>query len=191
MKKSFIAFFVKTLFIFSVVIFFSECKKKEPIETCSDGIKNQNETDIDCGGTCDACPSPKPVPSISANIDGNPWSPIVISWMNGQEISCTLSGNELRISGTDFTGTGSTKFDLTLIDTCGIHIGNFGLSKKTYLFYLNAQPLTCRMDSGEINISKVDTLLKTIDGSFYFDCNDTSGIHFHHVTDGVFKNISY
>lgn len=25
------------------------------IETCSDGIKNQNETDIDCGGSCRSC----------------------------------------------------------------------------------------------------------------------------------------
>ena len=28
-----------------------------PSETCSDGIQNQDETGIDCGGTCDACPS--------------------------------------------------------------------------------------------------------------------------------------
>jgi hypothetical protein len=27
-------------------------------ETCSDGIQNQDETGIDCGGTCNACPSP-------------------------------------------------------------------------------------------------------------------------------------
>lgn len=24
--------------------------------TCSDGIQNQNETDIDCGGPCNTCP---------------------------------------------------------------------------------------------------------------------------------------
>jgi len=29
-----------------------------PSETCSDGIMNQDETGIDCGGVCDACPSP-------------------------------------------------------------------------------------------------------------------------------------
>ncbi len=30
-----------------------------PVETCSDGIMNQDETGIDCGGaTCSACPSP-------------------------------------------------------------------------------------------------------------------------------------
>lgn len=26
------------------------------VATCSDGIQNQNEDDIDCGGPCDACP---------------------------------------------------------------------------------------------------------------------------------------
>lgn len=31
--------------------------------TCSDGILNQGETGIDCGGPCDACPS------MSANVD--------------------------------------------------------------------------------------------------------------------------
>ena len=33
--------------------------KKEVIqmESCNDRIKNQDETDIDCGGTCEACPS--------------------------------------------------------------------------------------------------------------------------------------
>src|SRR5687768_15623588 len=31
------------------------CKKEEPASTCSDSIKNQNETAVDCGGTCAAC----------------------------------------------------------------------------------------------------------------------------------------
>ena len=29
----------------------------EPIETCSDGIQNQTEEGVDCGGTCTPCPS--------------------------------------------------------------------------------------------------------------------------------------
>ncbi|GDX53240.1 hypothetical protein LBMAG27_22870 [Bacteroidota bacterium] len=190
MKKSFIAFFVKTLFILSVVIFFSECKKKEPIETCSDGIKNQNETNIDCGGTCDACPLPSP--SLSAKIDGNSWAPSGIPSMPGHAIYSSTNGGALVISGSDYTGTGIAIFTLSISDTCSIQLGNFGLGKSTGLFYfLSGPPLYCMIDSGEINISKVDTLHNIIDGSFYFDCNDTSGTHFHHVTDGVFKNISY
>lgn len=30
----------------------TSCKK----ETCADGIKNQDETDVDCGGVCSLCP---------------------------------------------------------------------------------------------------------------------------------------
>jgi len=45
-----------SLFIF--VVFFllvTGCKKKS--ETCSDGILNQNETAVDCGGPCKPCPT--------------------------------------------------------------------------------------------------------------------------------------
>ena len=31
------------------------CKKETNKETCNDGIQNQNETGIDCGGPCTAC----------------------------------------------------------------------------------------------------------------------------------------
>ncbi len=34
-----------------------EPEPAKPEETCSDGIKNQDETDIDCGGICDPCPT--------------------------------------------------------------------------------------------------------------------------------------
>ncbi len=43
--------------------FFAGCKKEDDdnnnnTATCSDGIKNQNETDVDCGGVCAACTPP-------------------------------------------------------------------------------------------------------------------------------------
>ena len=25
------------------------------LDSCDDGVKNQDETDVDCGGVCDAC----------------------------------------------------------------------------------------------------------------------------------------
>lgn len=68
------------ILILSSVVLFSLCNKKNkascddgiknqdeieidcggscaPCKTCSDGIKNQNETGIDCGGVCAACSS--------------------------------------------------------------------------------------------------------------------------------------
>ena len=37
-----------------------------PVETCADGIKNQNETSIDTGGVCTPTPEPTPVVSHSS-----------------------------------------------------------------------------------------------------------------------------
>lgn len=54
------------------VLSFNACSKKEDttatpiIATCSDGIQNQGETGIDCGGPCAACP-----PATTQLCDGN------------------------------------------------------------------------------------------------------------------------
>lgn len=50
--------FVLTLFFGAGIILYSGCSKDdEPAETCSDGIQNQGETDVDCGGPCTPCAS--------------------------------------------------------------------------------------------------------------------------------------
>ncbi|MBK7224379.1 MAG: hypothetical protein KAX53_02085 [Saprospiraceae bacterium] len=46
------------LFLFAAIIGLAtliSCSKEEAKGTCSDGIKNQDETGIDCGGVCTAC----------------------------------------------------------------------------------------------------------------------------------------
>jgi hypothetical protein len=44
---------MKTILLLTLpFLFLTSCKK----ETCEDGIKNQDETDIDCGGVCSLCP---------------------------------------------------------------------------------------------------------------------------------------
>lgn len=35
-------------------------EQEEPEPTCSDGIQNQNETGVDCGGPCSECSTPEP-----------------------------------------------------------------------------------------------------------------------------------
>lgn len=43
--------------LFSIAISSCNLGAPEPIETCSDGIQNQTEDGVDCGGTCTPCPS--------------------------------------------------------------------------------------------------------------------------------------
>lgn len=44
-----------SLLLLTVAIAAAGCKKDENTGTCSDGIQNQGETGIDCGGPCSAC----------------------------------------------------------------------------------------------------------------------------------------
>ena len=45
---------MKYSFCLLILVLICSCKKEEA--TCTDGIKNQNEVGIDCGGPCAACP---------------------------------------------------------------------------------------------------------------------------------------
>lgn len=47
--------FLKLLLAASMLALLSTCKKKADTASCSDGIQNQNETGIDCGGECTPC----------------------------------------------------------------------------------------------------------------------------------------
>ncbi len=55
-------FFILGLLAAASVILYSGCSKNKdegnntPIPTCSDGIQNQGETGVDCGGPCSPCP---------------------------------------------------------------------------------------------------------------------------------------
>lgn len=51
---------MKSLKLFGLMMLFTSlimvsCGKEDDKGTCSDGVKNQDETDIDCGGVCTAC----------------------------------------------------------------------------------------------------------------------------------------
>ena len=49
----------RILLLLLVILFAAGCRKEEPVEvvpeTCVDGVKNQNEVTIDCGGVCPVC----------------------------------------------------------------------------------------------------------------------------------------
>lgn len=58
---------MKLVWIALIAFAISSCDKEEA-ETCSDGIQNQGETGIDCGGPCDPCPLPKTAPKTFLNV---------------------------------------------------------------------------------------------------------------------------
>ena len=64
------------------------------VETCSDGIKNQDETGVDCGGVCNACPE------ISLPLDFSDASQLFTYDAAGHTGgSVALEGGKLRFNG--------------------------------------------------------------------------------------------
>src|SRR5688572_3264083 len=73
------------------------CKKEDTsTPSCSDGIKNQGETGIDCGGPCTACPSSSCGGAVSVtDADGNVYQAVSIGsqcWM-GSNLKTTTYRN--------------------------------------------------------------------------------------------------
>ena len=64
MKNKSYKIFLLTLILTSFTLVYTSCKRHHDFKditskqgTCSDGIQNQDETSIDCGGVCGACQS--------------------------------------------------------------------------------------------------------------------------------------
>ncbi len=58
MKTRSLIFKYMTMMVFGMaLIFTTACNDDNDMGTCSDGIQNQDETGVDCGGVCDACPT--------------------------------------------------------------------------------------------------------------------------------------
>src|SRR4030095_7117121 len=96
-----------TLFCLTMALFLTSCNTTDtgiskPFPDCYDGIKNQDETGIDCGGSCVPCPA-----KVTAKIDG-------IVWESGGNVAGSVSNNQLLIS----SGNGTSNLSL-------IHQGPF------------------------------------------------------------------
>jgi hypothetical protein len=101
---------VQTIYVDNIV------KAPADPETCSDGIKNQDETGIDCGGTtsgCAACPA-VPAPSTSAPVATTPESDVLFLHSDVY----TTPANKVDFIAADWVGAGS----------------NYGTSTETVIF---------------------------------------------------------
>ncbi len=115
-----------------------------PCFTCSDGIQNQGETGIDCGGPCPACPPPPPPPPggevvLLASYFETGWD----SWIDG-------GADATRISNSSNAWEGL--YSIRLTDNSGVQSSmtspSFNLSTATGLeieFHFKANS----METGE------------------------------------------
>jgi hypothetical protein len=148
------------------------CKKQTQL-TCTDNIKNGSETEIDCGGTCTACP---PVGSVIATINNLPfYSVSTVGYGFGNNIG-KVSANGNSGSSIEF------EFIYTKLDTpLRITSAQFYFS-DSYAYRLD--------DTGSVKITTIDTLRKIFSGIFSF-----RGTNYYnakgYAQDGLFTNVRY
>ncbi|MFM7055164.1 MAG: DUF6252 family protein [Bacteroidota bacterium] len=126
------------------------------LPNCEDGILNNGEREIDCGGkSCSPCAA-----RMNADIDGSPWK------LFGPNITSQINGNSIFISGMD-----SLFRSISLIHTGDFAPGSYPLSGG--LFSNSANTYTA--STGTINISEWDTTERYISGYFSFKAFTGSG----------------
>ncbi|MBK7970134.1 MAG: hypothetical protein IPK08_14995 [Bacteroidetes bacterium] len=141
--------------------------------SCADGIMNQGETAVDCGGPCDPC-----YPRLSAKIDG-------VDWSATSRNAFISAPGMIRIYGTNtqsnFTLYYSGVFESGTTTAGSTFKGEFrSLSGDLYA-----------STSGSISFSTFDTVARTISGTYQFLATDTTSGTQLTITSGVFNSINY
>ena len=140
---------------------------------CADGIMNQGETSVDCGGPCDPC-----YPSLRSRVNNVEWistsrnaqqTPTGIRiFGTGQLQNLTLWYNGSMTKGTTFSGNGFT--------------GEFRDENGN---------LYTSTPSGSITFTTFDTISRTVAGTFSFIGRDTVLNTSVLITSGVFTELAY
>ncbi|NCP45385.1 MAG: hypothetical protein GW818_02880 [Flavobacteriales bacterium] len=160
-------------------------------QTCSDGIQNQGETGIDCGGPCPACAAP----SFTATLNG---SSFISGYTNA---SLYINPNPGMANNLSITASRPSLVDgigLVIEFTGSLVPGTYNYSATPTLPVFasgsySSQTITdCMMESGTLTLTQVNSTAMTVSGTFSFTCRSFSNPSLAHVvTNGVFTNIPY
>ena len=142
-------------------------------ENCADGIMNQGETAVDCGGPCDPC-----FPSLSARIN------------NGQWLSTSRNAQQTA-TGIRIFGTGQLQ-NFTLWyhgpQEEGTTLSGSGFTGE---FRDESGNLYSSTSSGSITFTTFDTISRKVAGTFSFIGRDSVNAQSVLITSGVFTELNY
>lgn len=164
----------------SLLFVFNSCSKSndQKVENCFDGIQNQGETGIDCGGPCFfTCPM-----AMTAKVNGNSW----VADTSKIQASYNSTSKQLTLTGS----IAATLYPrIQLISYGTLQAGSRTLDNASS--YTPDISAFVDFNSGTISLTEVDTRNKIIKGTFNFSCTDTASGTNYVITDGTFVNVSY
>ena len=183
-------FQLKHLYIFSIiaVTYFVACDKEDSSEqyppdavaSCSDGLLNQGEFKVDCGGPCDSC---KLFPKMTAFIDSF-WIPD--TQRGPQTFTASIAWGDftsggVRVNGVDTNNGQSITF-----------VHNQAFKRGVYLYDdIDGESWGCDFVDGVVEITAFDTVKSTLSGTFSFNCIGRISGKKERVLDGIFEDIQY
>lgn len=156
----------------------SSCEKEDGntiadyTKYCGDGIKNGYETEIDCGGDCEACPTPATMTCTLGNTN------FTAHTCFGQ-----ILGPNIRIYGNDNRPVHFMFVPSQLNTELPITALSFAYNGEAYGLEAG--------DSGRVVLTYLDTVRKIASGTFYFTGNRVTGPSSASASDGVFTNVRY
>jgi hypothetical protein len=153
------------------------CRDESPFAgSCFDGIKNQNEVDIDCGGIC----FKKCTPVMRAYINGNLWEADTVSASYYQSsLTFNLRGRRK-----------SSFYPIIQIIYIGpLAPGEYSLDPSSG--YVSDISSFVTLNSGSIRISTIHQTERLIEGTFQLTCTDASTGTIYEVTDGQFRLVPF
>jgi len=141
--------------------------------SCADGLMNQNESAVDCGGPCDPC-----YPRLTANMNDTAWS-------STSRNAMIFGPGMIRIYGTN------QLTNLTLFYSGPFAPGTIPAGSQFRAEYRDENgALFETATEGSITFSTFDTTQRVISGIFSFTAANTNGnsVHGDH---GVFNVLEY
>lgn len=151
-----------SLWLLLLPLLFFACNKvdvaiSDPVPSCFDGLQNQGEIEIDCGGPCPSCPA-----RMTATINGIPWE-------SQGGVSTQANSNIIQITGSNSNSS------LSLIYTGSFVNGTFSLAQASYQKF---SPLTnYTTNSGSISFTEWvwSQPLNRVSGNFNFKAFEATG----------------
>jgi hypothetical protein len=151
------------------------CNKDDDdtVGTCSDGIKNQGEEDVDCGGPCTSCIQD---PMMKASVSGFKWTAVNIAASNGSgSFSINADNNSIPM------------WVIKLVHKGPRTAGTYALDASTVLTDISGT--YHEFKGGTITFTKFDASKKLVSGTFSFKAQGP--LFLMDVTDGEFTAIPY
>ena len=168
-----------TLFILvATVTIFSACNTQDtgiskPVPDCFDGIQNQGELGVDCGGPClETCPS-----KMTAKVDG-------AAWESAGNITSFETGNQLRIIGSNSSST------ISITHQGAFETGTYNLYQALYQNYTSG--LNYFSNQGTVSFTSWNESDRIVSGTFNFTSWESTGTgDTIIVTQGTFDSVHY